>query len=131
MKILHPELLKDLGLLSSFKEEASNLARLKHPNIVQIYDASITQQFPYLVMEYIQGRACANSSRNSRKIRPAYQITTSLRIVYSVGLALAFAHKNNVIHRDIKPSNILLEDTGRVVLSDFGLARLLVSQNQA
>lgn len=124
MKILHPRLLKDSEFVSSFKEEASNLARLKHPNIVQIYDASITSKFPYFVMEYIQGRSLRQYMTEFKQKQTRIPITTSLRIVYSIGLALAFAHKNNVIHRDVKPSNILLEDSGRVVLTDFGLARL-------
>lgn len=124
MKILHPRLLKDPEFVASFKEEASNLARLKHPNIVQIYDATITSKFPYFVMEYIQGRSLRQFMTEFKQKQTRIPITTSLRIAYSIGLALAFAHKNNVIHRDIKPSNILLEDSGHVVLTDFGLARL-------
>jgi serine/threonine protein kinase len=124
MKILHPEILKDQGFVSRFQEEAQSLARLKHPNIVQIYDASITQKFPYLVMEYIQGRDLRQFIQEFKINQKRIPVTTTLRIVYSIGLALAFAHKNMVIHRDIKPGNILLEDSGRVVLSDFGLARL-------
>jgi len=124
MKILHPKLLKDSDFVSSFKEEASNLARLKHPNIVQIYDASITTKFPYFVMEYIQGCSLRQFMTEFKQNQTRIPITKSLRIAYSIGLALAFAHKNNIIHRDIKPSNILLEDSGRAVLTDFGLARL-------
>jgi len=124
MKILHPTLLKDPEFVSNFKEEASNLARLKHPNIVQIYDASITPKFPYFVLEYIQGCSLRQFMTEHKQKQTRIPITTSLRIAYSIGLALAFAHKNNIIHRDVKPSNILLEDTGRVVLADFGLAQL-------
>lgn len=124
MKILHPNLLKEASFVENFKEEASNLARLKHPNIVQIYDASITSKFPYFVMEYIEGRSLRQFLNEFKQNQTRIPITTSLRIIYSVGLALAFAHKNNIIHRDVKPSNILLENSGRVVLTDFGIARL-------
>jgi serine/threonine protein kinase len=124
MKILHPKLLKTSEFVASFQEEAQSLARLKHPNIVQIYDASITPKFPYFVMEYIQGRDLRQFIKEFKQNNTRIPITTSLRIVYSIGLALAFAHQNEVIHRDVKPGNILLEDTGRVVLTDFGLARL-------
>jgi serine/threonine-protein kinase len=124
IKILHSELLEEPGFVDRFQAEAQSLARLKHPNIVQIYDASISPEFPYFVMEYIQGKTLKQFIQEYSKKQTRIPITNSLRIVYSVGLALAFAHQNNLIHRDVKPGNILLEDTGRVVLTDFGLAKL-------
>ena len=125
MKILHPKLLEEPGFVTRFQEEAQSLARLKHPNIVQIYDASITPKFPYLVMEYIQGKDLRHFIHEFTRKQTRIPVTTSLRIVYSVGLALAFAHQNQLTHRDVKPSNILLEDSGRVVLTDFGLAKMI------
>lgn len=124
IKILQPELLSMPGFIHQFQEEARNLAKLKHPNIVQIYDASITPEFPFLVMEYIQGRDLREFIQEYARRQARVPLTYALRITYSIGLALAFAHQNQLIHRDVKPGNILLEESGRVVLTDFGLAKL-------
>jgi serine/threonine protein kinase len=125
MKILHPQLLKDEDFVNRFVDEARNLRVLKHPNVVQLLDASITPRFPYLVMEYVQGKTLRQFINEYTLSQTRIPLNLTLRIIYSVGLALSFAHQNRLVHRDVKPSNILLEDTGRVVLTDFGMAKLI------
>ncbi|MCB2178732.1 protein kinase [bacterium] len=122
IKILHTEYLNDEKFISRFKNEAQNLAVLRHPNIVQVYDASITKNFPYLIMEFVEGKTLKQFIQEYNQSQKRIPITYTLRIIYSLGLALSFAHRNNMIHRDVKPSNIILETSGRVVLTDFGLA---------
>lgn len=123
IKILHAEYLNDEKFVTRFKKEAQNLAKLRHPNIVQVYDSSITSSFPYLVMEYIEGKTLKQFIQEYNRTQTRVPITYTLRIIYSLGLALSFAHRNNIIHRDVKPSNVILENSGRVVLTDFGLAK--------
>lgn len=125
IKILRPHFSADMEFVRLFKLEAQNLALLRHPNIVQVYDASIAGNFPYIIMEFVQGKTLKQliSEYQLRQIR--IPIVRTMRIIYSVGLALAYAHQKNMIHRDVKPANILLEDSGRVVLTDFGLSRLI------
>jgi len=124
IKVLHPHFSSDPDFLLQFKAEAQNLARLRHPNIVQVYDASVAGNYPYLVMEFIDGITLKFLIEEYREKRVRIPLIRALRTIYSVGLALAYAHQRNIIHRDVKPSNIMIEESGRVVLADFGLAKL-------
>jgi serine/threonine protein kinase len=75
-------------------------------------------------MEYVEGKTLKQFIKEYNQRHTRIPLNYTLRIVYSVGLALAFAHQNKMVHRDVKPGNVILEDTGRVVLTDFGLAQL-------
>ncbi len=124
IKILHPQFLNEEDFVTQFKNEAKNLALLRHPNIVQVYDASISSKFPYIVMEYVAGKSLQDFLHDYQERQIHIPLSYSLRIIYSIALALGFAHQNQITHRDVKPGNVLLEDSGRVVLTDFGLAQL-------
>lgn len=125
IKILNPEYSDEEEFINSLKNEAKNLAVLRHPNIVQVYDASTTSSFPSIIMEYIEGKTLKQYINEYKRSQSRIPLTYTLRTIYSLGLALSFAHRNNIVHRDIKPSNVILENSGRVVLTDFGLAQLL------
>ncbi|HKJ28182.1 MAG TPA: FHA domain-containing serine/threonine-protein kinase, partial [Anaerolineales bacterium] len=124
IKVMHAHYSQDDEFVRRFKNEAKNLALLRHPNIVQVYDASINGQFPYIVMEYIRGKTLKEFIQEYNNRQARIPIMNALRITYSIGLALAFAHQNQVVHRDVKPGNVILEESGRIVLTDFGLAQL-------
>jgi len=124
LKLLHAHYSSDPDFIQQFTEEAQNLAQLRHPNIVQVYDADIFGEYPYLAMEFIDGRALKSIIEEYKEKYARISLPRCLRIIYSIGLALSYAHQRGVIHRDVKPGNIMVEDTGRVVLADFGLARL-------
>ncbi|MEN8241535.1 MAG: FHA domain-containing serine/threonine-protein kinase [Chloroflexota bacterium] len=125
IKILRPHFSSDQEFTTLFQGEAQNLALLRHPNIVQVYDASIAGSFPYIIMEFIHGKTLKQFITEYQERQIRIPMVRTMRIVYSVGLALAYAHQKNMIHRDVKPANIILEDAGRVVLTDFGLSRLI------
>ena len=129
IKILHSQFAADSEFVELFKREAKNLANLFHPNIVQVYDFDLYNEIPYIVMEYIEGPTLKDVIDKTHQRSTRLSLMQTVRIIQSIGRALSYAHKMNIIHRDVKPSNILLENTGRVVLSDFGLARLM-SGNQ-
>ena len=103
-----------------FLREARLAARLRHPNVVSVFDcASAPDGTPYLVMEYVAGRSLAQRLRQG--VPPASE---TLRIAGQVAAALDYAHSCGVVHRDVKPANVLLGDDGSVRLADFGIACL-------
>ena len=106
-----------------FEREAKALAKLSHPNIVHVHDYGEFEGAPYLVMEYL--------SSGTLKDAPAGPIPwqRALQILLPIAHALAYAHEHGVIHRDIKPANILLTENGLPMLSDFGIAKLLGSND--
>lgn len=120
IKVLHYAFMDDPNFLARFQREARVVARLEHPNIVPVYDFSQFEGRPYLVMKFIEGETLKD-----RLARGRLSSSETLRVVDSVGAALAYAHRQNILHRDIKPSNVLLGQDGQIYLADFGLARLV------
>ncbi len=120
IKVLHYAFMDDSNFLARFQREARVVAKLEHPNIVPVYDFSEFEGRPYLVMKFIEGETLKDRLEKGKLSAPEI-----LSVVDSVGAALAYAHKQNVLHRDIKPSNVLLGQDGQIYLADFGLARLV------
>lgn len=120
VKILPPEVGQDASFAARFAREAKTLAKLNHPNIVQIYDFGRADAYFYFVMEFVDGV-------NLRQLVQAGEIEPkqTLAIITAICEALQFAHDSGVVHRDIKPENILVDQRGRVKIADFGLAMLL------
>ncbi|MDH5507855.1 MAG: FHA domain-containing serine/threonine-protein kinase [Anaerolineae bacterium] len=125
IKLLHAHFAADEEFVVQFITEAKNLASLRHPNIVQVYDFDIENGMPYMVMEYIDGATLKKVVEDAHKHYQRIPIEKCVRIVQNIGVALSYAHHRQIAHRDVKPSNVMIESTGRVVLADFGLARLL------
>jgi serine/threonine protein kinase len=98
--------------------EARTTARLNHPHVVQIYDVIQTEQWPWIVMEYVRSRSLHQIIKQNGPLSPQRAAQIGLAVL----AALRAAHAAGVLHRDIKPANVLLSDDGRVVLTDFGLA---------
>jgi eukaryotic-like serine/threonine-protein kinase len=111
-------------LLKRFEREAKALARLTHPNIVGVIDYGEYQGSPYLVMPFIPG----GTLKDKTGIPMPYP--EAARLLAPVADALSYAHGEGVIHRDVKPSNILLTASGKPMLTDFGIARILDSGEQ-
>jgi serine/threonine protein kinase len=119
LKVLHPAFKEDPQFLERFTREARVVARLEHPNIVQVYDFAEHEGQPYLVMKYIEGQTL-----KARLQRGPLTKSEAIKTIRAIGEALSYAHNQGVLHRDVKPSNILLSEEGRVFLTDFGLARM-------
>ena len=120
VKILRPPAARSPVQQDRFLREARIAARLRHPNVVSVFDcASAPDGTPYLVMEYVAGRSLAERLREG--VPPAFE---TLRIAREVAAALDYAHGCGVVHRDVKPANVLLGDDGSVRLADFGIACL-------
>ena len=98
--------------------EARAAARLRHPGVVVVYDVVTERGRPWLVMELVDGRSLAQAIAEHGLLTEQQTARVGLRVLE----ALQVAHRAGIIHRDVKPANIMLEDTGRVVLTDFGIA---------
>jgi len=109
-------------ILKRFEREARALARLTHPNIVHINDYGEQDGTPYLVMDFLPG--------GTLKHRMGAHLTwqESIRLLIPVMRALQYAHAHGILHRDVKPSNILFTESGEPMLSDFGIAKLVESE---
>ncbi len=118
VKILLPHLASDGLFVTRFRQEAMAAARLSHPNIVSVYD-TCNQGVQAIVMELIEGRTL----RETLDAEGALSPTTALDIALQVAKGLDHAHQQGLVHRDIKPGNILLDDQGRALITDFGIAK--------
>ncbi|GHH94739.1 Stk1 family PASTA domain-containing Ser/Thr kinase [Streptomyces capillispiralis] len=119
LKVMHPSLAADASFVERFIREAKSVARLAHPNVVQVFDQGTDGAYVYLAMEYIAG--C--TLRDVLRERGALQPRAALDILEPVLAALGAAHRAGFVHRDMKPENVLIGDDGRVKVADFGLVR--------
>ncbi len=122
LKVLPPEFLHDPTFAERFRREAQTIARLEHPQIIPIfaYDIDSASGTPWMAMRLISGGSLSQRIKRGR-LAPS----ECARILKDVAEALDYAHGAGVIHRDVKPQNVLLDDSGRVYLADFGIAKMV------
>lgn len=120
LKLMDPRLSNDKEFINRFRTEGKSQALLQHPNIVAVHTMRGTDLGMFLIMEYVEGETLA------RKIQSGGSIPwkEALPIFKQLISAIEHAHSKGVIHRDIKPNNVILDVTGRVKITDFGLARV-------
>ncbi len=124
LKVMNPSLAADDSFCNRFHKEGKTIAQFKHPNIVTIYDIGAFESHYYMAMEYIGGGTL------KERIRQGSVLEGWLSILRQISSALGYAHARGFIHRDIKPANILFQEDGSVVLSDFGIAKDMSSDEQ-
>ena len=107
----------DEDLRRRFQTEAQSAGRLRHPNIVTIYEFGEFRGEPFLVMEFIEGETVASLVRSS------LELSSRLNLLIQVCRGLAYAHRSSVVHRDIKPTNLMIDREGVAKIVDFGIAR--------
>ena len=130
VKVLLPDLLKsgdtDIGFPARFQREANLIAQLEHVNIVPIYEFGEQDGLTYLVMPYLTG----GSLRDVLARRGKLTLYETIAYIEQAAAALDYAHAHSIVHRDLKPANFLLHADGRLVLADFGIARIMQDNNR-
>jgi serine/threonine-protein kinase len=123
VKLLAEHLAGDSQFVTRFRREALSVARLVHPNIVQVFDFGIDDAAGshYIVMEYVRGQSGAEILRE----QGALALEDAMAVVAQACRGLDYAHRNGVVHRDVKPGNLLRAEDGTVKLADFGIAKAL------
>jgi tRNA A-37 threonylcarbamoyl transferase component Bud32 len=125
IKVLRSDLVEEEEFLVRFRREAQAVARLRHPNIVQVYDFDLQDGIYFMVMEILEGdtlKARLNDYHGRGEQMPPGEMA---RILLDVLDGLAYAHSEGMIHRDIKPGNIMLTRRGQAVVTDFGIAQIV------
>ncbi len=127
VKVLREEYHDDQDLVRRFKNESKAISILDHPNIVKVYDVSVTDKLQYIVMEYIDG-----ITLKDYLVQRGGMLTwrETVHFITQILRALQHAHENGVVHRDVKPQNIMLLPDGGLKMMDFGIARISRAENQ-
>src|SRR5277367_4101749 len=119
LKILQRRFAEDQQFVERFRREASSAASLSHPNIVSVFDRGEWDGTYWIAMEYLPGVSLKTMVREQGPIEPVVTIDYVIQMLR----AARFAHRRGVIHRDLKPHNVIVDEDGRVRVTDFGIAR--------
>jgi len=127
LKVIRPELMANVEILQRFKQELLLASKISHKHILRIHDLGEAGGVKFISMAYIEGRNLAEVLQELKVLPP----DRAIEIAKQICQALAAAHQEDVVHRDLKPQNILIDKTGCVYVSDFGLAKSLESDGLA
>src|SRR5262249_35826051 len=120
LKVIRAGAHADEGDLARFRTEAEAIARLSHPNIVQVHEAGPHDGMPFFALEF-----CGGGALDRRLAGTPQPPAESARLVETLAQAVQAAHAKGVLHRDLKPANVLLSEDGTLKVTDFGLAKKL------
>jgi len=121
LKVIRPELAASSAMLARFKQELLLSRQVTHKNVIRIFDLGDADGVKFITMEFVEGKDLRSLIHEKKKFSPE----ESVEIMQQVCQALEAAHSVGVIHRDLKPQNIMRENTGRILVMDFGLARTM------
>ncbi|MGW6334969.1 Stk1 family PASTA domain-containing Ser/Thr kinase [Nocardia rhamnosiphila] len=125
IKVMDPKFSGDPQFLSRFEFEARAVAGLKHPSLVEVYDQGTDGEYPFLVMELVQGGTLRELLRERGPMPPHAVRAVAEPVLAAIGVA----HAAGLVHRDVKPENVLISDSGDVKIADFGLVRAVAAAN--
>jgi tRNA A-37 threonylcarbamoyl transferase component Bud32 len=127
LKVLREQLLGYSGFRARFEEEARHVGQLEHPSIVPVYDlAELADGRPFFAMKLVHGQTLAELL--AARATPAEDLPRWIGLFQQVCAAVAFAHARDLIHRDLKPSNVMLDEFGKVLVMDWGIAKALAGR---
>ncbi len=124
VKVIHGHLVDNDEFIERFEGEAMAVASLRHPNIVQVFDFDREDELYYMVMEFIDGPTLEAELKARKERQELYPLSEIVTLFKALADAIDYAHSRGVIHRDLKPGNIMFTPRRRVVLTDFGIARV-------
>ncbi len=130
IKVLPPWYAADRSFVERFSLEARLVARLAHPNIVTVHDASEQNGHLYIVMQLVSGGTLKQRLDQLQSLGKVMDTAEVVQIFSQLADALSYAHEQGIIHRDIKPVNVLMDHSARPILSDFGIAKVLASTQE-
>jgi eukaryotic-like serine/threonine-protein kinase len=119
LKVLHEHHSSDPEYVERFRREARAIARLNHPNIVTVIDRGEFEGRQFIVFEHVPGENLKDVVAREGPL----PVVQALELTQQIARGLAYAHEHGVVHRDVKPQNVLLDDSGRPKVTDFGIAR--------
>lgn len=131
IKLLHSHLAEEANFVTRFEREALAVARLRHPNIIQVHDFD---RFPnpdggpslhYMVMELIEGPTLSAELEERAKEQRPFTLPETVAILSTLAQAIDYAHSRGMAHRDLKPANVMFSSSGQPLIADFGLSRML------
>jgi len=123
IKFLPASLSRDAGALARFHSEVRIARQVSHPNVCRVFDIGDADGIPFLTMEYVDGEDLSSLVRRIGRL----SADKAVEIARQICAGLAAAHERAVIHRDLKPANLMLDSTGRIRITDFGLASIAAS----
>jgi serine/threonine protein kinase len=127
IKVMSPALLTGEGMVRRFRQEAVTVANMGHPHIITIHAVRQIDDLHFFVMKFVEGRSLEHIIRSAG----ALPLRTVRGLLWMVGNALAYAHRRGVVHRDVKPANILIDEDGNAVVTDFGIAKLVLRESNS
>ena len=126
VKVIHPQLASDdEQFLKRFQREAKSVAALRHSNIVQVFDFGVQDDLTYMVMEYLEGGTLKDELNALAEKGETMPMKDVQRIFQDIASAIDYAHRQGMVHRDVKPANVMMTTKGDVILTDFGVARII------
>ncbi len=125
VKVLHEHLASGEDFRERFQREARAVASLRHQNIIQVFDFDVEDNIYYMVMEYVESVSLKEKLRALSAHNRVMPLGECVRIFDELADALDYAHQMGMFHRDVKPANVLIDRSGKVFLTDFGIAQIL------
>jgi serine/threonine protein kinase len=125
IKVLHSHLSSEEDFIGRFEREALAVAKLRHPNIVQVIDFDHEDDLYYMVMEFIEGPTLKEELKQRSTLGRLFSAPEIAKIFNALCGAIDYAHGRGMIHRDLKPANIMFTGDGQVILTDFGIAKIV------
>ena len=119
LKVIRPEYANRTEILARFKQELVLARQITHRNVIRIFDLGQADGIRFITMEYVDGQDLYSLLRSGEQLT----LERKVKIAREICRALEAAHEQGVVHRDLKPQNIMVENNGRVLVMDFGIAR--------
>ncbi|HEX2779587.1 MAG TPA: serine/threonine-protein kinase [Gemmatimonadaceae bacterium] len=131
IKVLRPDLPADANGVARFKREAEIAASLRHPGIIPIHEVGSEEGLHYFVMDFVRGYSLERLLRERRDEGRPLPVGAVVRILGDAAETLGYAHGKGVVHRDVKPANMMLDEEGRLLITDFGISKSAVARDGA